>query len=230
MDSSKLEELNFDPNEEINALPEVAEETNYVMEVDKYHSEVVNRSSLRRRIFLKWDTGNGFWKVGDDVIAGAPGQPNLFATIVKVNFPWQYWDNMQLLCQNNNPGLTPRFGDWVEATGTVKKACDTCPKNSRSASFEGKGKSCKDALQLVMSVLINGDERIVGFQSANFKLVGDFDDFLDSLKIKKLHLSGITVEMGRGKSIKVNGKTMFGWSLSVAAKQPLSEYAKTLNS
>jgi hypothetical protein len=233
--SPPAEGFNLASNE-INSLPDPIDVVSTELEtsspneflvVDSYHGEVANRSHLRRKIFLKWDTSNGFFKTGDDIVACGPGQGDLLATVLKVNYPWQFWENMGLVCENPDPGVSPQMGLWTEPNGQkVDRACDTCPKNQKNGA---KGSVCKDALQIAMSVIIGGNEKTVGIQTANFKVVADFDDFLDVLKSRKLRLSETTIKIGRGPAIDVRGKKMFGWKLDVVANKPLSQYMRENN-
>lgn len=217
---------------ETEASTEVVEVGTFV-DVDTFHSGIANRSHLRRKIFLKWDTGNGFFKVGDDIVACGP-KPPLFATVLGANFPWQLWHQMNLLCENKDPGKKIKtadgrmssYGDWNEKGVVTKKECATCPYNSRNGA---KGeKVCKDSMQLNLSILLEGKERMVSMQTSNFKLIADFDDFLYKLEAMNRRVGEVTFQITRGEGIDVRGKKMFGWNLSKVSDKPLWDYANEL--
>lgn len=144
-----------------NSLPDpvsgavVPSETNLAnagfVDVDEYHQEVANRSHVRQTLFLKWDTSNGLFMVGQDQIAGYPGNESLLCTVQLAMFSFQYWlPNMGGVgCENQNPGSSP-FGNWRLPEGkTQQKACATCEKNPRNGA---KGDTCKDALNLALDL------------------------------------------------------------------------------
>jgi hypothetical protein len=212
---------------------EVVEVGNNYIDTDDYHQGIANRSHLRRKIFLKWDTTNGFFKVNDDIVACGP-QPPLVATVIGANFSWQMWSNMQLLCENKDPGKKHKLpdgrlaqlGDWNENGIISKKECAPCPYNSANGA---KGeKVCKDSMQLTMSILLDGNERTVSMQSSNFKLLGDFDDFLYKLKAMGRRIGEVTIQISRGPASEVRGKKMFGWTIEKISDKPLWDYATEL--
>jgi hypothetical protein len=213
-----------DDLEDESASTELVEVGGFV-DVDTYHAGINNRSHLRRKIFLKWDTGNGFFKVGDDIVACGP-KPPLVATVLGANFPWQLWSEMQLLCENKDPGKKPQQGDWNEKGIVSKKDCQSCPYNSKNGA---KGqKVCKDSMQLNMSILLEGKERTVSMQTSNFKLIADFDDFLYKLEAMHRRVGEVTIKISRGEGIDVRGKKMFGWNIEKLADKPLWDYASDL--
>jgi hypothetical protein len=194
-------------------------------QVDEYHQEVANRQHVRQKVFVKWDTTAGLFKVGDDPIAGYPGNEDLFCTIHAAVFSYQYWlPNMGGVgCENPNPGKFP-FGNWKSGDKTIEKLCNTCEKNPRNGA---KGDSCKDALNIVLSICLNGTEKMAAISTSNFKVVSDFNMFLDKLKDIGVHLHDSTIKIGKGDPIEVNKKKMFGWKLQVvAAKKPLHVYLR----
>lgn len=214
------------PGEELedDASAELVEVGGNFVDIDGYHSGIANRSHLRRKIFLKWDTTNGFFKVGDEIVADA--KKPLIATVLGANFPWQLWSEMQLLCENKDPGKRPQQGDWNEKGIVTKKDCVTCPYNSKNGA---KGqKVCKDSMQLNMSVLLDGNERTVSLQTSNFKLIGDFDDYLYKLRGMGRRVGDITLKISRGEGIDVRGKKMFGWNIEKISDKPLWDYATEL--
>lgn len=196
------------------------------VDVDEYHQEVANRSHVRQTLFLKWDTGNGLFKVGEDIISGIPGAEELLCTVNLAMFAFQYWKPNQggLGCENPNPGKFPS-GNWiVSETETKPRLCATCDKNPRNGA---KGDACKDALNIAMSICMGGSEKLAKFSSSNFKVVGDFNMFLDKLKGIGVRLFNSTLKIGKGDAIDVKGKKMYGWKLQVVARdKPLSVYLR----
>lgn len=196
------------------------------VDVDEYHQEVANRSHVRQTLFLKWDTSNGLFKVGDESIAGYPGNESLLCTVQLAMFSFQYWlPNMGGPgCENPNPGKS-QHGNWRLAEGkTEPKLCATCDKNPRNGA---KGDTCKDALNLALSISVGGNEKLAKFSSSNFKIVGDFNNFLDRLQAIGVRLFNSTLAITKGDAIEVNKKKMFGWKLQVIARdKPLPAYLR----
>jgi hypothetical protein len=197
-------------------------------DIDGYHGEVANRRALRSKTFLGFDPKNGFFKVGEEIIACGPNQPNLFCTIAGINFPWQYWDGGNMICTNPNPGQQS-FGDWNEGGVARQVNCAACPKNSANGA---SGQSiCKDSVQIAMSLLLNGREVMALFRSTNFKIVGDVNRFLDGLERAGQHLKNCTVEIGKGDATELKGGRgkLYGWRLTVKSEKPLTEFLKSIN-